>query len=258
MNLSIHKFRSVLKQWSALYGHSSLEETQTIIKKIETFKALVDLDKVMIGLFDPTRFRYIYLSENVAPFLGFTIDELINDEQIYTTLLKQITPHYYPSLALEFLKKMDAQAGHLLRQSMYIGGIKFKHGKSGEMVTLFVKIKILAYTEKGLPALGLHLGEDIGHLVKGNPMWCRCVYGDHDCVKFFSSGYNKEYFDDMVTDRELEVLKLMADNKDSKEIGQQLGISKDTVLKHRKNMLLKIGAKDSTALIHLCKLCDVL
>lgn len=248
----------MIKQWSTLYGHSSIEETQAIIDKIETYKALVDQDKVMIGLFDPTKFRYIYLSENVVPFLGFSTEDIINDEQIYTSLLKHTTPYYYPSLALEFLKKMDAQAGQLRRHYMYIGGLKFKHGKSGEVVTLFIKIKVLAYTEKGLPALGLHLGEDIGHLVKGSPMWCRCVYDENNFVRFFTFDQPKEYLDDMVSGRELEVLKMIADNKDSKEIGQQLGISKDTVLKHRKNMLLKIGAKDSTALVHICKLCDIL
>ena len=116
----------------------------------------------------------------------------------------------------------------------------------------------MAYTEKGFPALGLHIAEDIGHLMKGSPIWCRCVFGETNFVRFFTLEYHKQYHNDMVSKRELEILKLIADNKDSKEIGQQLGISKDTVLKHRKNMLLKIGAKDSTALIHLCKLCDVL
>ena len=216
-----------------------------------------DRDKVVIGLFDPSKFRYVYLSENISSFIGYTASELLTNEQTLVSLNPSTRP-YYPSLIFEFIKEMDAQADPLRRREMYLGGLKFKHGKSGKLKTIFIKSRVLAYTKEGLPSLGLQLFEDIGHLVKGSPVWCRCVFGDNNFVRFFSLDHPKQYLKDMVTKRELEILKMLDDNKDSKEIGQQLGISKDTVLKHRKNMLVKIGAKDSTALIHLCKLCNVL
>lgn len=257
MSLSIEKYRKVLKQWSSLYGESSIDETQSIINKIASFASLIDQDKVVIGLFDPSKFRYVYLSENVFSFVGYTSSKLINDIKTFVSLSPATAP-FYPSVIFDFVKNMDAQASPLRRRGMYIGGIRFKHGKSGKLTTIFIKSRVLAYNKEGLPSLGLHLFEDIGHLLKGRPMWCRCVYGENNFARFSTLDHHKHYLEEMVSKRELEILKMIVENKDSKEIGQELGISKDTVLKHRKNMLLKLGAKDSTALIHLCKLCDVL
>jgi DNA-binding CsgD family transcriptional regulator len=51
--------------------------------------------------------------------------------------------------------------------------------------------------------------------------------------------------------REMEVLLLIAEGLKSLQIAGTLFISKQTVDKHRKNMLKKTGAKSSAALVRL-------
>lgn len=53
----------------------------------------------------------------------------------------------------------------------------------------------------------------------------------------------------MFTPRELEVLRLLAIGKISKEIAAELGISKNTVENHKQNMFSKLGAHKLTELI---------
>ena len=53
---------------------------------------------------------------------------------------------------------------------------------------------------------------------------------------------------DILTARELEVLKLIADAQTSKEIAEQLVISVKTVERHRQNILDKLGLRDRVEL----------
>ena len=50
--------------------------------------------------------------------------------------------------------------------------------------------------------------------------------------------------------REREVLKLIAEGKSRKEIGQILNISVRTLDTHRTNILLKLGCKSTAELVH--------
>lgn len=55
------------------------------------------------------------------------------------------------------------------------------------------------------------------------------------------------------SEREIEILSLMAQGKRSKEIAEELCISKHTVSTHRKNMMEKSRVKNSYELIHLAR-----
>ena len=52
--------------------------------------------------------------------------------------------------------------------------------------------------------------------------------------------------EDNLTQREVEVLRLVADGNSNKEIAQRLFISEDTVKMHVRNILSKLGANDRT------------
>jgi DNA-binding NarL/FixJ family response regulator len=60
---------------------------------------------------------------------------------------------------------------------------------------------------------------------------------------------NKIALDIDLTKREVDILKLITEEYTNKEIGEQLNISSRTVDTHRRNLLRKIGAKNSIGLI---------
>jgi DNA-binding CsgD family transcriptional regulator len=53
----------------------------------------------------------------------------------------------------------------------------------------------------------------------------------------------------MITPKEKEILQLIADGLSSKQIAEKLNISFYTVQTHRKNMLAKMGVKNTPELI---------
>ena len=54
---------------------------------------------------------------------------------------------------------------------------------------------------------------------------------------------------DDITNREYEILILIAGGNNSKEIGKRLFITEDTVNTHRKKLLLKLNAANSAELV---------
>lgn len=61
----------------------------------------------------------------------------------------------------------------------------------------------------------------------------------------------KHIVETLLTEREIEILSLIAAGMGSKAIANHLNISINTVASHRKNMLGKTGAKSSTELVHI-------
>ena len=53
---------------------------------------------------------------------------------------------------------------------------------------------------------------------------------------------------DTITERETDVLKLLAEGKSNKEIADKLNISINTVITHRKNISQKTGIKSVSGL----------
>ena len=64
----------------------------------------------------------------------------------------------------------------------------------------------------------------------------------------------KESPKSVLTSRETEIVKLIADDKTNKEIAQQLFISERTVETHRKNIFRKTGATSAVSLVNFARM----
>ena len=71
-------------------------------------------------------------------------------------------------------------------------------------------------------------------------------------TRFFPDGEILEQ--DILSNREKEILQLLSEGKNIEDIGKLLFISINTVNNHRQNMINRLGTKDATALIQLAKM----
>lgn len=71
----------------------------------------------------------------------------------------------------------------------------------------------------------------------------------YDQIQSFISE-NEEVKKHKLSEREIEIIKLLADGRSSSEIGEALFISDHTVKTHRKNILRKLDLHKSSELIH--------
>lgn len=137
----------------------------------------------------------------------------------------------------EFIKLVYQNSGALVKQPKII------------VLTSYKKISLF----KKLHAIGIdgYLSKNVSHLELINVI--RKVL---DGEKYYESSIYNEYLElnknqenIEFTPRELDVLKLIMDEKTTTEIASELGISSYTVEGHRKNLLQKTNSKNVVGLI---------
>lgn len=231
--------------------YSKMAEVMQLYEKITFFENTVTL------LYDHKNMKFIYISENILDVLGYTSEELkVMGMRFYFKVFHsghrgfafrqikieaKIYPHLYDT--------------PMINRKIYLGGLKLLH-KNGQLLRGFFKVKSLVVNKYNLPELSLIQGGDFSHFFKGDNYWVRVVLGDFSYSYVHNSG--KKEFKDLISPSELNILRLIAKNKSTKEISELLHLSTGTIDKHRKNMIARSGAINTTALVHLCKMANIL
>jgi DNA-binding NarL/FixJ family response regulator len=125
------------------------------------------------------------------------------------------------------------------------------------------EVKVLSfsqYAEKRFVKQMLKNGAD-GYLLKNamvseivkaiNIVYAGGIYLSEELPNFFADKPKRRSSDlfPELSKRELDVLKLICDEKSTNEIAELLFISSSTVETHRANLLLKVGAKNTAGLV---------
>ncbi len=250
-----------------LLNYPSAAPEETIAKYIQLLKDPAQqamLSKGVVGLLDVHNlaFKYIvntefavgisaeyFLSVGIQAYFESMVDD-VNNYEVVPTFIKfliESTKAVAPALRPNFLS--------------YLYGVNHVRQNGVAFLTL-LKVRSVAHDENGLPTLCLFSLEDIGHLAKK-------TVTPRMRISFKDDGNNSEVFSlsmeekqlkkgDLFSGREVDVLKCLLKGDESKEIAEKLFISSNTVDNHRKNMIRKIDARDTTALVQLCKMLGVL
>lgn len=250
-------FKNLLVDWKGVFEEPTPSAIQEVIEKIKVYEELNQVGKSFSLLLSFSDFKPLYVGKNVVDVFGYTAEELMKYKVVIFRLLP-LAHLDYPVKALKWAQKVKATT-RLWKEYVNICfcGLKIKH-KSGRIIRIFIRLHILNNTENGFPSMVLHTTEDVTHLLKGEHYWGRFACGKHqEHVQSFLSKGEKKEFSEIISEREKEILLLIMDNKSSQDISKKLGIATNTVIKHRKNMIMRTGAKDSTALMQLARMCEM-
>lgn len=153
--------------------------------------------------------------------------------------------------------------------------IPFEHSKNIQIFHCGIRYRLLndkaiCIFSKGLPihydanrkfSYTFNFVQNINHLLKieFRHYWIRISYGENnEFVHSFHSADKQYSTKDLLSVREKEILTLVADGFETKEIAERLFISPATVGNHRSNMIEKMGARDTTALVQLAKMAEII
>jgi DNA-binding CsgD family transcriptional regulator len=223
------------------------------------------LDKLSVGkhklyvVFDCAQFKLLYVGKNAELVTGYSSKEFAKEG--LPLLLKMMVPSQLPFLVklLDWIKIVKTQfVPEFFSKDGYqiFCGIQFKT-KSGTLINTLMRTIGLDKNEKGQCVnLVIEISE-ITSLMKSDKYWALFSMGgegdsQHE-ITFFSDQENKKNTHFLISTREMEILKLIANGLSSKEIGKKLFISYETVDKHRKNMVARVGARDTMALVEICR-----
>ncbi|MEO8761183.1 MAG: LuxR C-terminal-related transcriptional regulator [Bacteroidia bacterium] len=188
-----------------------------------------------------------FISNEVESVLGYKPEELD-----LIKMMSLIHPMDYPWF-LNFENKVIEFYSKLKLEQFLNYKVRYDYRiqkKNGDYLRILQQIIVIDYSAEGgiLKTFGLHT--DISHIKEnGNPMLS--FIGLNGEPSFINVEIEKVFPipSEFLSTRETEILSMLIDGKISKQIAEELSISIETVSTHRKNMLKKTNAKNTSDLI---------
>ncbi|MDR3712065.1 MAG: LuxR C-terminal-related transcriptional regulator [Puia sp.] len=216
-----------------------------------------ELSNRLVHIFHPGDFYYFvfnismasfdYLSPSVEQVLGYKREEMTTDaffDLFHPDDLKTyVNSEYESGKFLRSLSK-DRLFKYKLRTDFRM------RKKDGQYTRILHQTMVFDTNEEGavLRSFGVHT--DIGYLKMDGKSILSFIGFDGEPSYFdVKVGEHLIPMKEMLSTREKEILLLIMDGLHNKGIAAKLHISKETVDKHRKNMLAKTGCKNSGELI---------
>ncbi len=139
-------------------------------------------------------------------------------------------------------------------------GIRYRR-LDGKGICLFSEGLPIHYDAQRNITFTFNYVQNLAHLLKKYFCynWVRITHGlNNECIHSYHSE-SKEYSNkDLLSPREKEILLLITDDLDTREIAEKLFISPNTVNNHRSNIVDRLGARDTTALVQLAKMTEMI
>jgi|GEM_PF-3727335 len=217
------------------------------------------LNNQFISIFNTKSQRVLYMSSNYLDVMGYKCTE--EEYKKWSTFywmrdLPFAQSWFFMQMTLFFKNTVQAklrEAKEKKSLSWYMHnfllqppGSELRHiGLLGSALELM--------PDGGMPIMLLII-KDLGPLIKDEGAWWAefCING---AEKFYFHQDQKKFIKgSILSDREREILLLIREGNETKQIAHKLSISPHTVDKHRKNMLESTGAKDISTLIQLCEM----
>ncbi len=253
--------RALQRQWREMFVASQPDRVERFLENPGLLDSLSQDSHTLYFIYDGLKFEIRYISRNLEAFSGYTLEEVAANRLLFLfKVLRFEHLAFFTKLVgtTKFFKKIPKEE----YQAFYTFtacGLTFRT-KSGRNVScLFRAYPIEIDLDAGVSILLLKV-KDVSHLLKSEGFWYRMVCGkDRQFLHCHISGEpSRPAHTDVISDRELEVLRLIADGLQSHEIAERLFVSVSTIEKHRKNMIARLGARDTVALTEICSRAGIL
>jgi DNA-binding CsgD family transcriptional regulator len=256
---TLHK--KIVAMSASFFRDGDIEEIERFRKEADLLLGGIRGTDAVIGIFDHLNYTPV-LEVGEKEFWG-NLPEVPKEErmpQIMSLLEKEYLSFFTDSVKwltgvlekIPFDRRKNIQIFHC--------GIRYTL-LDDKPVCLFSKGSPIHYDAKRKFSYTFNYVQNVNHLLKKDfrYYWIRISYGERNEYVHTFHSQDKEYLNkDLLSSREKEILKLVADDCDTKEISERLFISTATVGNHRSNMIDRMGARDTTALVQLAKMANII
>jgi DNA-binding CsgD family transcriptional regulator len=254
-------YKRIVAMSASFFRDGDIEEIERFRKEANLLLGGISGTDAVIGIFDHLNYTPV-LEVGEKEFWG-NLPEVPKNErmpQIMSLLEKEYLSFFTDSV--KWLTGILETIPFELRKNIQIFhcGIRYTL-LTGKPICLFSKGSPIHYDSNRKFSYTFNYVQNINHLLKKDfrYYWIRISYGENnEHVHTFHSQEKTYSNKDLLSLREKEILKLVADECDTKEIGERLFISTATVGNHRSNMIERMGARDTTALVQLAKMANII
>jgi len=239
-----------------LKKENDIEEILSFFKYINRFQNnLSFLRDTTFFIIDYTKRKYLLLTGPVKEIIGHHQRDFLDGGLQFVIDLYQKDDFYL------WNNKIFVSTFDLLKQqqhtdhSSYVFEINFRlRDKKGDLITVLQKGSFVTDPLTSLPLFGFGICSNITPFKKDNSMVQVISKYDDDNKQNIVSHISTNYYypnpeEALLTKRETEILKWMAEGLSSKQIADKFKLSFNTVMNHRKNILRKTNTKNVAELI---------
>lgn len=241
----------ILNEVLNIWGNStSIETANTALCDLEAQKKLLNVFAVgdyYYFIFNNKESKFDFISEEVENVLGYKPGEmnvpmLINkihpDDQPWVLKIENKVTEFISSLSLEQILNYKFRYDYRIQKS------------NGDYIRILQQIITLQHDEIGGVMKSFVIHTDISSLkTEGNSVVS--FIGLNGEPSFINIEIDKycPISSTFLTNREQEILLLLVNGKETKEIALKLNISDNTVSTHRKNILFKTESRNTPELL---------
>jgi DNA-binding CsgD family transcriptional regulator len=244
-------FNAVKNEIGILYGGHQEVITAPNDANINAFSRNEHSVKVT---FDAVNFKILTISDNVEAIYGYSQADLCQLDMSFVLGLFELDHFLFPHTMYKWVNGIAEKGVDVVNYKGVYCGLKVKH-KEGHVMRVMLRHSALEQYDNGGIRIAAFTLDNISHLIRGDFYWGRISYGiDKTHIHHLISTDNKDMPNDIISVREKEVLRLVAQGMESSEIAKKLFISSFTVDNHRRNMIAKTGVRDITSLLQICQM----
>jgi DNA-binding CsgD family transcriptional regulator len=188
----------------------------------------------------------ITYQKGVFDFLGYKPEEFTSE---------LIHSYFHPHDKEIVLRIIQASVDYAVANNLNLSGNVYLtyriKKKNGEYIKVLRQSNVFETDKKGKIISNISVLTDISYMNTSN-----CVEWKFDVDGLDQEAFKKyvgHQYEDFFSQRELEIIHEINNGLSSEEIGELLFISKHTVDTHRRNILKKVGCKNSIELITFCR-----
>lgn len=193
-------------------------------------------------------FRNVYVSSQIREVLGYAPNDFLSVDQVYEAIHPEDRAFVY-EFSLRTIHCSRIYAGLLLQNPLCaVFSIDFRIRTSqGTYIRVNRQSCCYRTDPNGNMLYAISFFTDISHLKKSNLI--TYAWWGNNAIRFDIEDLVNKYNKKILTHREMEIICQISQGFTATQIAQMLFISKNTVIKHRKNILHKLQAKNTAQLI---------
>ncbi len=229
-----------------------------LVKGYEEFERVCSMWNTYIYMYDYNLDKYIYISPSFCSYLGLGYTTTLTDG------FDSISSLIHPDDLLILENRLFQKITHFLtsiydqeteEKQRYKFSYNFRlRKKDGTYTSMSLVSKIISFNKKGKILLDFGMITPVNHILQSDKIFLNISksINDLDYETVLQEEYNPEATTGLnLTERELEIIHLLKQGMDSKEMANHLCLSEHTVRNHRRNILKKTNTNKVTELLSL-------
>jgi DNA-binding CsgD family transcriptional regulator len=246
------KYSKFFKEWKEQEFKGKVDEQKLKEDLLALSKSIGIQEGLVIACFDYRNLNLAFFTGNVEKLTGYP-ESMFRNKGMETSFT-MIHPDdreelfRFQKVVFDTFHSLSISERHSFEFSYTT---RWVHRTTGEILWMTSKVRPYVIDEDGNFIMDLHIIVQLPAPPKTKGYDWNYIYTKDDGTRFFVSKNSPNVKPIHLTPKEKEIIALILDAKESKEISSILNISLNTVTTHRKNILKKLGAKNVVEMVKI-------